>query len=71
MVSAPGDVQRARVLARAGMTAEKFERILGQQMSDEEKRARADFIIDTGCTIDQTRDSVRRIVACLRETPNP
>jgi dephospho-CoA kinase len=71
VVSAPASVQRARVLERPGMTAEKFEKILGQQMPDAEKRARADFVIETGRPIDQTRDSVRRIVACLRETGNP
>ncbi|MFN3387369.1 MAG: dephospho-CoA kinase [Allosphingosinicella sp.] len=65
VVSAPADVQRARVLARPGMSEEKFRRILGHQIPDAEKRARADFVIDTGCPIERTRDSVRRIVACL------
>ena len=70
VVSAPAEVQRARVLARPGMTAEKFERILARQIPDEEKRARADFVIDTGCPIERTRDSVRRIVACLEGGAN-
>jgi dephospho-CoA kinase len=65
VVSAPADIQRARVLARPGMTEEKFERILALQMPDQEKRERADFIIPTGGSIDETRASVRRIVACL------
>ena len=65
VVSAPEPVQRARVLARPGMTEEKYERILARQMPDAEKRARADFVIDTACPIEATRDSVRRIVACL------
>jgi dephospho-CoA kinase len=65
VVSAPADVQRERVLARAGMTAEKFERILARQMPDAEKRARADFVIPTGCSLSETRASVRRIIACL------
>ena len=69
VVSAPEAVQRTRVLARPGMTAAKFARILGQQMPDSEKRARADFVIDTGGSLEQTRDSVRRIAACLRESP--
>lgn len=67
VVSAPADVQRARVLARPGMTPEKFEAILATQMADAEKRARADFIVDTGCRIEETRAAVRRIVNCLRE----
>jgi dephospho-CoA kinase len=65
VVSAPAGIQRARVLARSGMTAEKFERILARQMPDEEKRARADFVVPTGCSLSETRASVRRIIACL------
>ena len=65
VVSAPAEVQRERVLARPGMSAEKFERILAVQMPDAEKRARADFVIDTGVALERTRESVRRIVACL------
>jgi dephospho-CoA kinase len=65
VVSAPIAVQRERVLARPGMTAEKFERILARQLPDSEKRARADFIIDTGGPKDETRRAVRRILACL------
>jgi dephospho-CoA kinase len=66
VVSAPAAVQRARVLARPGMTPEKFEAILAQQLPDAEKRARADFVIDTGASLDATRAAVRRIVDCLR-----
>ena len=65
VVSAPADVQRARVLARPGMTEAKLERILGHQMPDEEKRKRADFIIPTGGDFEETRQAVRRILACL------
>jgi dephospho-CoA kinase len=65
VVSADADVQRVRTLARPGMTPEKFLRILAHQMADEEKRARADFIIPTDCSMEETRASVRRIVACL------
>lgn len=65
VVSAPADVQRARVLARPGMTREKFERILALQMPDAEKRARADFVIPTAGTLEETRSIVRRIIACL------
>jgi dephospho-CoA kinase len=65
VVSAPADVQRARVLARPGMTPEKFDRILARQLPDSEKRARADFVIPTGGSLDETRQAVRRILACL------
>jgi dephospho-CoA kinase len=65
VVSAPADVQRERVLARPGMTAEKFERINGLQMPDAEKRARADFVILTGGDIATTRAAVRTIIAGL------
>ena len=70
-VSAPADVQRARVLARPGMTAVRFERILALQTPDAEKRARADFVIPTGGTFDETRAAVRRIIACLAAPPVP
>jgi dephospho-CoA kinase len=65
VVSAPADVQRQRVLARPGMTPEKFERILALQMPDEEKRAHADFVIPTGGDLSTTRRRVREIIACL------
>jgi dephospho-CoA kinase len=65
VVSAPEEVQRARVLARAGMTPQKLDSILARQLPDREKRARADFVIDTSAPIGETRRAVRRIVACL------
>ncbi|MEZ5957701.1 MAG: dephospho-CoA kinase [Hyphomonadaceae bacterium] len=67
VVSAPADVQRTRVLARPGMTTEKFESILARQMPDAEKRARADFVIDTGVSFDDTRTQVRAVLDALRE----
>jgi dephospho-CoA kinase len=70
VVSAPADVQRARVLGRPGMTETKFERILARQLPDQEKRARADFVIETGGPIEETRRAVRRIVACLAAAPD-
>jgi dephospho-CoA kinase len=65
VVSAPAAVQRTRVLARPGMTPQKFEAILARQLPDSEKRARADFVIPTGGSFDETRQAVRRILACL------
>ncbi len=66
LVSAPTALQRERVLARPGMTVEKFERIVALQLPDADKRARADFIIDTGMTLAETEEQVARLVACLR-----
>ena len=65
VVSAPYDVQRARVLARPRMTAEKFDRIIALQIPDAEKRARADFVIPTGGDLATTRAAVRSIIAGL------
>jgi len=66
VVSAPADVQRQRVLARPGMDAAKFEAILARQTPDAEKRARADFVIDTSRGLDAARDQVRDILTRLR-----
>ncbi len=65
VVSAPADVQRARVLARPGMSEEKFEQILKLQVPDAEKRARADYVIDTGTSLAETRAEVERLVKKL------
>ena len=65
VVSADPEVQRVRTLARPGMTPEKYLRILSHQMPDSEKRARADFVIPTDCSLEETRASVRHILACL------
>jgi dephospho-CoA kinase len=66
VVSAPAQVQRARVLGRAGMSPARLESILARQTPDEEKRARADFVIDTGTDLSTTESQVRDIIACLR-----
>lgn len=65
VVSAPEEVQRARVLARPGMNEEQFARILARQMPDAEKRARADFVIET-LDMDKTRADVQDLVGRLR-----
>ena len=62
VVSAPYEQQRERVLARPGMTEEKFAQILKLQVPDAEKRARADYVIDTGTTLAETRHAVQHLV---------
>lgn len=64
VVSAPEDVQRARVLARPGITPERFAQIRALQLPDAEKRARADYLIDTGVTHEETR---REVIALVRK----
>ena len=65
VVSAPAEVQRERVLARPGMTEEKFAHILSLQLPDADKRARADHVIDTGQSLEETAADVRALVAHL------
>lgn len=69
VVSAPAEVQRARVLARPGMTEEKLDAILARQTPDAEKRARADFIIDTSGSFDDLRRQIAEIIAKLSGKP--
>jgi dephospho-CoA kinase len=65
VVSAPAEIQRERVLGREGMTAARFEAILARQLPDAEKRARADFVIDTSGPFEATRAQVAAVIACL------
>jgi dephospho-CoA kinase len=65
VVSAPAEVQRERVFARPGMTGEKLQGLLARQFPDEQKRARADFVIDTGVDLSTTQARVREVLACL------
>lgn len=67
VVSCEPDVQRQRVLSRPGMTPEKFELILSRQTPDAEKRARADYVIDTGHGIDMARSQVKTLLKELGE----
>jgi dephospho-CoA kinase len=66
VVTAPAEMQRERVLARPGMTAEKLDAILARQTPDPEKRARADFVIDTSQGLEAAREQVRSVLEAVR-----
>ena len=67
VASAPAEMQRERVLAREGMTDARLDDILKRQTPDAEKRARADFIVDTGQGLEHARAQVQEIIAALRD----
>ncbi len=66
VVSAPADVQRARVLQRKGMTEAKLDEILSRQLADSEKRRRADFVVDTSGSISESEAQIDKLVAQLK-----
>jgi len=70
VASAPAEVQRDRVLTRPGMTDAKLAAILAKQMPDADKRARADFVVDTSQGFDAARAQVRDILARVSKMPN-
>ena len=70
VVSAPAELQRERVMARPGMTEAKFEAILAAQMPDAEKRARADFVVDTSLGLGAAKARVDDIMRDLRARAN-
>ena len=65
VVSAPPEVQRARVLARPGMTIDKLEHLLKRQLPDAEKRARADYVVDSGTTLADMQAEIDKILESL------
>lgn len=69
VVSAPAELQRERVLARPGMTPERLDAILARQLPDPEKRARADYVVDTGQGLEAARAQVTAIIKALRDRP--
>jgi dephospho-CoA kinase len=69
VVSAPADIQRARVLARENMTQEKLDAILARQTPDAEKRERADFVVDTSAGLDPVRARIRDILGEVAKMP--
>ena len=66
VVTCDPQIQRARVLARPGMTVEKLEMILSRQLPDREKRMKADFLVDTGQGFEAARNRVHEIIAAIR-----
>ncbi len=66
VASAPAEVQRSRVLARPGITPERFEALLARQIPDADKRAKADFVVNTGAGLDAAREQVRAILNAVR-----
>lgn len=66
VVTAPAETQLQRVLARPGMTPEKLKTILAKQMPDPQKRAKADYVINTGLGLDKARQEVRKLTALLK-----
>jgi dephospho-CoA kinase len=69
VVSAPAEMQRARLTSRAGMTLDKLEALLAKQMPDADKRARADFVVDTSHDFEVTRAQVRKILDKVANYP--
>jgi dephospho-CoA kinase len=69
VVSAPGDMQRQRVLDRPGMTPEKLDALLARQMADSEKRQHADFVVDTSRGFEAARAQVKEILRAVATMP--
>jgi dephospho-CoA kinase len=65
-LSAPEDVQRNRVLARPGMTAEKLDQLMARQLPDAERRRRADYVVDSGTTLEDMRAALDRLIESLQ-----
>lgn len=69
VVSAPAHIQRTRLMARPGMTAEKLDALLVRQLPDAEKRARADFVVDTAVSHEDTRREIERVIKEILKRP--
>jgi dephospho-CoA kinase len=66
VTSAPQEVQRARVLSRPGMTAEKLEHLVARQLPDAERRARADYVVDSGTSLADMRIEIDKLIESLK-----
>lgn len=66
VTSAPQEVQRARVLSRPGMTADKLEHLLARQLPDAERRARADYVVDSGTSLADMRIEIDKLIESLK-----
>lgn len=71
VVTAPAEVQKARVMARPGMTEERFNHVLSQQTPDADKRARADYLVTTDIGLDDTREQLKKIVEKILTPQKP
>ena len=69
VATAPAELQKSRLLEREGMTLEKFLALLEKQMPDAEKRAKADFLVDTSKGFDSAREQVRAILKAAAKLP--
>jgi dephospho-CoA kinase len=67
VLSAPPEVQRKRVLARPGMTVDKLEHLLARQLSDAERRARADFVVDSGTSLKDMHAAIDKLIESLQD----
>jgi dephospho-CoA kinase len=66
VLSAPAEVQRKRVLARPGMTVERLEHLLARQLSDADRRARADFVVDSGASLADMHEEIDKLIESLK-----
>jgi dephospho-CoA kinase len=67
VLSAPADVQRKRVLARPGMTVDRLEHLIARQLPDADKRARADFVVDSGTSLKDMHEEIDKLIESLQD----
>jgi dephospho-CoA kinase len=67
VLSAPSEVQRKRVLARSGMTVDKLEHLIARQLPDADRRARADYVVDSGTSLKDMHDALDKLIESLQD----